>query len=84
MANDNANKNKLKIQKSKVQVSAAGACLPVGRDPSEEKVKTLIISSHCESRSFGTKQSPIIPSCHCESRPFVNNYIKWQIKFLSA
>jgi len=24
----------------------------VGRDPSEKKVKTLIISSHCESRPF--------------------------------
>ena len=44
----------------KMNFSARGACLPAGRDPpSEEKVKTLIISSHCElSRNIGRRSNP--------------------------
>jgi hypothetical protein len=42
IANDDADKNKLKAQKSP----------PEADPPLEEKVKTLIISSHCESRPF--------------------------------
>ena len=41
------------IKAQNPKVSSEGACLTVGRDPLlEEKVKTLMISSHCESRPF--------------------------------
>ena len=40
--------------------------------PLEEKVKTLMISSHCEERS--DEAIPMFPSRHCECRSFVNSW----------
>jgi len=37
---------------------------PKADPPSEEKVKNLIISSHCEE--WSDEAIPIVPSCHCE------------------
>jgi hypothetical protein len=61
-ANDDTNKNKLKTQNYKYP--------PEADPPSEEKVKTLMISSHCEEQS--DEAIHIVPLHHCELRSFVN------------